>query len=551
MVATPVAMRPSTLKVVASCLQFGQALALRATCRVAEDATHKQFNAVWLRAYPHCSADGGAEDDHSNQWSGPWDHDTPIVMCPALGDKHRGKWLGAEAIRNRDFDAFVAAAEKLLPHHLSQLDNASPRRSPLHYASIHGDLHAARWLLQRGASPNVQAIADVRVPHSECPTWMPLHHAAANGDVRMCMLLLSAGASVKARIASHIFLRLSSTKQIASINAGSRPVDIAESLGHVVVMECLRSWPHNAPGLLRPPPSLFQLRAAGCDCGDLHRAGHSISALLNAGFSSKQLLKRRCPCLRDEAWRLRFERSLEVRDVSRVGRMAEEPFRKWLTSLGVGHSSWLNSSIFLGIEASPASKALKLVEELPRVIRLLASTDPPFLAKIDGDSRLRRAVIRRFGSDLKALEKKLALRIVIQGEQVLSWLSVDALLPFTADESERVFGQLLAKFRQSTTALQQEVDAARRQAVTAVCLASMMDKPRDDSTTLWEEDSYDYGYDECNYFDEDEEIEEYEWREVYEDYDESDEREDVHWQPDAESRFSARGGRQQGKGLST
>jgi hypothetical protein len=557
-----VSMRPSTLNVVASYLQPVQIPALRATSRVAMDASRAAFDRRLHEQYPHCFgrlAHGVVEVDESNLWSGLWEHNTPKVLCPALGCKHKhhGKWSGAEAVRSRDFKAFVAAAEKLLPHHLSQVDHASPRRSPLHYAAIHGDLRMARWLLQRGASPNVQAMGDKGVSNSECSTWMPLHHAAANGDVRMCMLLLSAGASIEARTASHVFLRLSSMKQIAAIKAGSRPVDIADSMGHGIVMGFLQSWPHNVPFRLRPPPSLFHLRAAGRNCGNLHQEGHSLDALLNAGFSSEQVLKQRCPCLQEVAWRLRFKRSLGVRDVSWASRKSEELFQKWLASLGVSHSRCSNGITFLGIDTSPDSEALKLVEEMPRAIRLLASVDPPFIARIHGDSRLQRAVITRFGSDLKALEKRLALRIVIQDEQIFSWLSVDALFQCSADSFESFFAQLLTKFHHSTALLQAEVDMARRQAVTAVVLSSMMDKSRDDSATLWEEDSYYHGFDEYTYCDEDEccreyeEFEEHEWHEDYEHCDEDDEHEGFSCQLDTESRFSIRGGRQQGNGLST
>jgi ankyrin repeat protein len=174
---------------------------------------------------------------------------------------------GLAAIRRGDFEAFVYAAEVLLPHHLSMLNMASfyschNDRSLLHYAAIYNDLPAARWLLQHGASPSPKSKDSDG--YDLCSTyWTPLHHAACTGNAGMCRLLLSAGADVEAQIArgdvDH-FLNSSSLQKefdcdrgeaerlvglepsTKRFSAGSRPVDIAESMGHVAVVEILQPF---------------------------------------------------------------------------------------------------------------------------------------------------------------------------------------------------------------------------------------------------------------------------------------------------------------------
>lgn len=156
-----------------------------------------------------------------------------------------------------------------------------------------------------------------------------------------------------------------------------------------------------------------------------------------------------------------FDASLEA---SFFGSLAKTAFCQWLFSLGCIHSWSTASSIGVDIATVSVRMALMLKEELPRVIRFLASTAPPFIAKIDddvsaGSSAVRAALIGRCGSTVKALEKKLGLRIVIEGEQVLCWLSVDAL---PQKPAEGFAEQLSIQFRRSTSAFQAELNVLRR-----------------------------------------------------------------------------------------
>lgn len=126
----------------------------------------------------------------------------------------------------------------------------------------------------------------------------------------MCMLLLSAGADIQAQIdassdreAEHLM-----GAQPRMFSSGSRPVDIAKSMGHMAVVELLQTWPHKAPARALPP-SLSQLRDAGHSLNALHSAGHSLNDLLDAGFSIDQLFDAglRCGSLRTVARRLRLQ----------------------------------------------------------------------------------------------------------------------------------------------------------------------------------------------------------------------------------------------------
>jgi len=105
----------------------------------------------------------------------------------------------------------------------------------------------------------------------------------------------------------------------------------------------------------------------------------------------------------------------------------------------------------------------------PQMMHLLASAAPPFIAKMHCHDRLRRDAWRRL--ELKTLQKKLSLRIVVRDERILCWLSVDALPEVPVDCSSRKVNlaeQLLEKFNRSTTALQTEVNMACLQVFAAV-----------------------------------------------------------------------------------
>jgi len=105
----------------------------------------------------------------------------------------------------------------------------------------------------------------------------------------------------------------------------------------------------------------------------------------------------------------------------------------------------------------------------PRIMHLLAGAAPPFIAQVHGHDRLQTALTGRRGLDLKALQKNLCLRIIVKDEQILCWLSVDALPQVPIDclkgpsdprAPEGLAEQLLGKFRRSTSALQIEVNMA-------------------------------------------------------------------------------------------
>lgn len=244
-------------------LPLRQMGALRGTSCHVLSAAQLAFDASWRRQFPcpWSAAAGGdpAEDEESTD-----QEEAQKNFSERINKLERAM----TAMANGDAKGFGEAAEALGPRSLSMLNMASfggnsNDRSLLHYAAIRCDLAAARWLLRRGASPNVKSL-DIDCYGMSDTSWTPLHHAARNGDVAMCKLLLAAGADVHTKLTDpedksydrefrSLLASGSCFYKDHFLGEGSTAADIATRIGNKPLAELLRTWPHGAPARARPP----------------------------------------------------------------------------------------------------------------------------------------------------------------------------------------------------------------------------------------------------------------------------------------------------------
>lgn len=159
-------------------------------------------------------------------------------------------------------------------------------------------------------------------------------------------------------------------------------------------------------------------------------------------------------------------------EASYFDNLAKAAFCEWLNLFGCIHK-WSNSSS-IGVDIATISVpiVLQLKEELPVIICLLAGTTPPFITKMPGTLPL--------GLELKVLERKLGLRIVIKGEKVMCWLSIDALpKECTMNKLAGLEQRLLTAFHRSTSLLQYVFSRAwRRRVVAELVQLGLVSGPR-------------------------------------------------------------------------
>jgi ankyrin repeat protein len=226
--------------------------AMRGASRKVLTASQLFFDARWRRQFP-CPWSAAAGGDPAEDGT-PKDKEERQKQ---FNEKINALERAMGAMEDGDANKFGEAAEALGPASLSQLNMASfcgnnNDRSLLHYAAIRCDLLAARWLLRRGASPNIKSY-DTDCYGMNSTSWTPLHHAARNGDVAMCKVLLAAGADVHAELTDpemkdydqkfrslHASGRTLYKQDV--LGAGSTPADIATRIGNKPLAELLSSW---------------------------------------------------------------------------------------------------------------------------------------------------------------------------------------------------------------------------------------------------------------------------------------------------------------------
>lgn len=247
---------------ICSFLLFREIAPLRAVSRLTQAMAEPSFEARWARMFP-CPWAAGYEDGQCRPGEVEKEQDEFSTRIDLLE-----KALSAMA--DGDSPAFCQAATRLGTSALSMLNMASfcdgsNDRTLLHYAAIRCDMVAARWLLRRGASPNV-ASRDTDGYGMNDTSWTPLHHAARNGDAPMCKLLLSAGADASAKLTDpdsswarqvdSLFRSLdpsrSSNYRSNLIQKGSTAADVAALIKNQALAKLLYAWPEGAQARARP-----------------------------------------------------------------------------------------------------------------------------------------------------------------------------------------------------------------------------------------------------------------------------------------------------------
>jgi len=111
-----------------------------------------------------------------------------------------------------------------------------------------------------------------------------------------------------------------------------------------------------------------------------------------------------------------------------LGEDGRKTVRKWLLSFGCRCSQ---SPRGLVVEMDTIRVTVPMAnlftKSLPKVLRLALSNRPLLIAQSLVSKSMRGALLGNDGAELRALEKKFGLNIVIKGEQVLCWMSLRRL----------------------------------------------------------------------------------------------------------------------------
>jgi len=281
---------------------FRELGAIRAVSRQACVEAQRVFDARWARMFPSpWSAVAGCDATEMHNEEKLSRDESQARFNKLMKDQDRM----VKAMREGDGHTFSQVAQGMGPEELCALDMVSGLysmvsfgcpasandRSLLHYAAIRCDLAAARWLLRRGASPNIKS--EDQDSHGGSSTfWMPLHHAARNGDVPMCKLLLTAGADPTARIADpddevgiqstdnqfrSLAPSLSTKYRQQCLQPGSTAADVAAAVKNEAVVQLLRAWPQGTPRRAQPEhlaPEKVTKTSVGCEV-----AGHIAASV--------------------------------------------------------------------------------------------------------------------------------------------------------------------------------------------------------------------------------------------------------------------------------
>jgi hypothetical protein len=249
-------------------LQFKDIICMRSISRQTKLDAQSAFAERWEFTFPCVwSAAATALGNHTVRilkaevFNVGWDGHSSEEIYGARADDLD---IAMEALAHGRLCDFIAAVKMLGPAGVSILDmhsfcSCDNDRTLLHYAVIRCDLPTTRWLLQRGASPNVSS-RDGDGYGCGSTHWTPLHHAARNGDVPMCKLLLSAGADPNAQLVDPSRYSRDADFQFRAsqiseeyVRHGSTAAEVAAHFGHKVTARLLRDWPQGAPPCARPP----------------------------------------------------------------------------------------------------------------------------------------------------------------------------------------------------------------------------------------------------------------------------------------------------------
>ena len=136
---------------------------------------------------------------YSAAWDGDYDQVSALISRGAdpawTNSSDSYSYAGWSALHNAALKGYVPVARLLLDHgwELDKPDDLG--RTPLHCATMTGEVNMMVFLAVRGADLNTQTSGEARPP---CET--PLHIAAKNGEAAAVKMLLCCGADRQVRM---------------------------------------------------------------------------------------------------------------------------------------------------------------------------------------------------------------------------------------------------------------------------------------------------------------------------------------------------------------